>query len=140
MTSDLDSGGESRIERHRQRVFRVQLWIGVGCFMLANLALHQWSELSGSSPWRFAWVVLPLIPIVWIVIVIVRRVRQMDEYQVKLVFPGLAVGFAVAIVTAITVGTLNSVGLAQFDGGWIVAITGVVAWEVTNLVVGAPQR
>ncbi|MGO4276584.1 hypothetical protein AB4Z22_43295, partial [Paenibacillus sp. TAF58] len=73
-------------------------------------------------------------------LVIVRRVRQMDEYQVKLFFPGLAVGFAVAIVTAITVGTLSSVGLARFDGGWLVAITGIVAWEVTNLVVGAPQR
>ena len=42
---------------------------------------------------------------VWIVIVIVLRVRQMDEYQVKLFFPGLAVGFAVAMVAAVTVGT-----------------------------------
>jgi hypothetical protein len=73
------------------------------------------------------------------VIVIVLRVRQMDEYQVKLLFPGLAVGFTVAMVTAITLGTLSSAGFNTVNGGWAVAITGIVAWALTNILTGAPK-
>jgi hypothetical protein len=138
MTSDLDSGGESSIELRRQRIFRVRMRVGAGCFLLANFALHQWGDLNGTSPWRLVWAVLPLLPVVWIVIFIVLRVRQMDEYQVKLFFPGLAVGFTVAMVAAITVGTLSSAGLNVPNAGWPVALIGIVAWEFTNLLIGAP--
>ncbi len=139
MTSDLDSDAESPIELRRRRTFRVRMWVGAGCFLLANFALHQWGDLNGTSPWRFVWAVLPLLPVVWIVIFIVLRVRQLDEYQVKLFFPGLAVGFTVAMVSAITVGTLSSAGFAVPNAGWIVAIIGIVAWEFTNLLTGAPN-
>jgi hypothetical protein len=113
--------------------------VGAGCFLLANFALYQWGDLNGTSPWRLVWAVLPLLPVVWIVILVVLRVRQMDEYQVKLFFPGLAVGFTVAMVTAVTVGTLSSAGLHVPNGGWVVCLTGTLAWVVTNLVVGAPN-
>lgn len=138
MTSDLDTSGESPTERRRQRVFRTQMLVGAAWFLLANLGLSLWGH--GTSPWRLLWVVLALLPIVWMVIVIGLRVRQMDEYQIKLFFPGLAVGFTVAMVTAITIGTLSSAGFNPVNGGWAVALTGIVAWEVTNLVVGAPRR
>ena len=137
MTSDLDTGGESPLELRRRRAFRVRMWAGAGSFLLANFALYALGH--GAGPWRLVWALLPLIPIVWIVVVIVLRVRQMDEYQTKLFFPGLAVGFTTAMVTAITLGTLNSAGLDIPDSGWIVAIVGIVAWGVTNLATGAPS-
>jgi hypothetical protein len=83
-------------------------------------------------------VVLPLLFLAWMVIVVVLRVRQMDEYQVKLFFPGLAVGFTVSIFAAATVGTLSTAGFAVPNGGWPVALIGIVAWEFTNLLVKAP--
>ena len=138
MTSDLDSNGETPIERRRQRAFRVRMRAGVGCFLLANIALYEWGDPNGTSPWRLVWALLPLLPIAWIVVVIVLRVRHMDEYQVKLLFPGLAVGFTVAMVTAVTVGTLRTAGFPVPGGGWFVCVAGLLAWEVTNLVVGAP--
>ena len=139
MTSDLDSEKEPPLERHRQRVFRARIWTGVAAFLLADVALYPWGHLSGTSEWRLAWAVLPLLAVVWIVVVIVLRVRQMDEYQVKLFFPGLAVGFTVAMVTAVILGTLSSAGLAVPNGGWAVAVASLLAWEVTNLVMGAPR-
>jgi peptidoglycan/LPS O-acetylase OafA/YrhL len=135
MTRDLDSG-ESRIEVRRRRTFRIRIWAGAGCYLLASFALYQWGH--GTSPWRIAWAVLPLLFMVWIVIVIVLRVRQMDEYQVKLLFPGLAVGFTVAICAALTMGTLSAAGFGLPNTGWIVAVAGLVAWEFTNLLVHAP--
>ena len=75
----------------------------------------------------------------WNIVVIVLRVRQLDEYQRKLFFPGVAVGFTVAMFAAITLGTLSSAGFPVPDTGWTVAILGVLSWQVTNLVTGAPS-
>ncbi|HWU47418.1 MAG TPA: hypothetical protein VN133_11735 [Humibacter sp.] len=137
MTSNLDSGGESTTELRRRRTFRIRLWVGTGCYLLASFALYQWGH--GTSPWRLVWAVLPLLFMAWIVIVIVLRVRQLDEYQVKLFFPGLAVGFTVTIFAAVTVGTLSSAGLTVPNSGWPVAIVGLLAWEFTNLLVRASK-
>ncbi|WP_345764782.1 hypothetical protein [Diaminobutyricibacter sp. McL0608] len=136
MTSDLDTGGESSIELRRVRIFRMRLWIGVGCYLLASVALDVLGHAS--SPWRLVLAVLALLFMVWNVVVIVLRVRQLDEYQRKLFFPGLAVGFAVAIFAAITLGTLNAAGFAIPDSGWPIALIGVLAWQFTNIVTGAP--
>lgn len=136
MTSDLDSNEESTTELGHRRAFRVRLWAGSGCYLLASLALWQWGH--GGNPWRLVWAVLPLLFMAWVVIVVVLRVRQMDEYQVKLFFPGLAVGFTVTIFAAVTVGTLSAAGLSIGNAGWPVAIAGILAWEITNLVVRAP--
>ena len=123
MTRDLDSGGESPTEVRRQHIFRTQAWVGAGCFLLANFALDRWGDLSGTSPWRFVWALLPLLPLAWIVAVTAHRVRQMDEYQLKLMFPGLAVGFAVAVFAAITVALLGARGSTcrAPDGSWLCA-------------------
>jgi hypothetical protein len=137
MTSDLDSGGEPPIELRRRRVFRLRVWVGSGLFLLASFAQYQWGHAT--SPWRIVWTVLPLLFVVWIVIAIVLRVRQLDEYQVKLFFPGMAVGFTVTVFAAVTVGTLSAAGFNVPNAGWPVALVGLVAWEFTNLLVRAAK-
>ncbi|MEO7124240.1 MAG: hypothetical protein ABI400_14220, partial [Lacisediminihabitans sp.] len=86
MTSDLDSGGESTTELRRRRVFRVRVWVGAACYLIASFALYQWGHES--NPLRLVLAVLPILFVAWVVVVIVLRVRQLDEYQVKLLFPG----------------------------------------------------
>jgi hypothetical protein len=137
MTSDLDTGGESSTELRRRSVFRLQIWVGAGCYVAASFALGLWGH--GVGGWRFVLAVLPLLAVVWMVIVIVRRVRQMDEYQIKLFFPGLAAGFIVSMIAALTLGTLGSAGLNLPNGGWIVAVLGLLSWEFTNLLTGAAK-
>lgn len=136
MTSDLDNGGDSPTERRRRRVFRVRIWLGAGCYVLASLALGLWGH--GPNPWRIILAVLPLLPLAWMVIAIVLRMRQLDEYQIKLFFPGVAVGFIASMVTALTIGTLSSAGLAVPSSGWIVALVGILSWVVTGLFTKAP--
>lgn len=137
MTSDLDSGGESPTESRRRHAFRIHLWVATGCYLLASFALYQWGH--GTNPWRLVWAVLPPLSMAWMVIVIALRVRQMDEYQVKLFFPGLAVGFAAAILAAATLGALSTAGFAVPNGGWPVVIIGIVAWEFANRLTRAPK-
>ncbi len=106
-------------------------------YLLASFALYLWGQ--GNSPWRLIWAVLPIVLLAWVVTVTVLRVRQMDEYQVKLFFPGLAVGFTVTVFTAITLGTLSTAGFAVPNAGWPVALVGILAWEFTNILTRAPK-
>ncbi len=114
----------------------MQLWAAAALLLLTNVALYFWGHASGS--WRVLWALLPILPLIWMVVIVARRVREMDEYQRKLFFPGLAVGFTVSTVAAVTLGTLGSTGLPVPNGGWLIAVVGVLSWEVTNLLVGAP--
>ncbi|HKT57326.1 MAG TPA: hypothetical protein VJR25_11190 [Microbacterium sp.] len=136
MTRDLDSERETPTERRRRRVFRLRLWIATGCYLIANFGLYQWGHVG--SPWRIVWALLPVVFMAWVVVLIELRARQLDEYQIKLFFPGLAVGFAVSIFSALTLGTLSSAGFAVPNAGWPIGLIGVVSWEVTNLLVKAP--
>lgn len=137
MTRSIDSSGESATELHRRRVFRVRLWIGAACYLLASFALYQWGHRGGA--WAVVLAALPLLFAAWVVVAVVLRARQLDEYQLKLLFPGLAVGFTAAVFAAITVGTLSAAGLPVPNAGWPVALVGILAWEVTNLAVKAPK-
>ncbi len=115
----------------------MRIWAGTGCYLLASFALYQWG--SGTSPWRFIWAVLPLLFFAWNVTIIVLRMRQLDEYRIKLLFPPLAVGFTVAMFAAVTLGTLSAAGFTVPNVGWPVAIIGMVSWAFTTLVTGAPK-
>lgn len=137
MARKLDSEKDSRLELRRRRIFRVRIWVGTGCYLLASIALYYWGH--GTSPWRVVLALLPVLFMVWAIIIIVLRVRQMDEYQVKLFFPGLAVGFTVSIFAAVTLGTLSAAGFPVPNAGWPVALLGIVSWEFTNLLVRAPK-
>lgn len=119
----------------RRRSFRVRIWAAAACYLLATLALNQWGHSAGS--WRVVWAALPLVFLAWVVGVVAMRMRQLDEYQVKLAFPGLAVGFAATVVAALAVGTLNAAGLSV-PGGWPVAIVGLLAWAGTSRLLKAP--
>lgn len=127
---------ESPTELRRRRAFRVRLWIATGCYLIASFVLYQWGHTD--SPWRIVWALLPVLFMAWVVILIVLRVRQLDEYQLKLFFPGLAVGFTVSMFAAVTIGTLSAAGFTVPNAGWPVALIGIVSWEVTNLLVKAP--
>jgi hypothetical protein len=136
MTSDLDSVKESPTELRRRRVFRIRLWSATAGYLLVTAALSFWGR--NSAVLRITLAVASVILVAVIVAIVVHRVRQLDEYQRKLLFPGIAVGFTVTIFAAITVGTLASAGIPVPNAGWPVALVGVVAWEVTNLLVKAP--
>jgi hypothetical protein len=135
MTSNLDTK-ESPTELHRQRVFRARMWVGAGAYLVANFALYQWGQ-HAPTPWRLVLALLPLLALMWMVVVMVWRVRQMDEYQVKLMFPGLAVGFTASILAALTLSVLSTAGFSVPNNGSFISLVGVLAWAFTSIATGA---
>ncbi|WP_426518279.1 hypothetical protein ACPPVQ_02465 [Diaminobutyricibacter sp. McL0618] len=136
MTSNVDTENEAPSELRRQRVFRARMWVGAGAYLIANFALYQWGD-HAPTPWRLVLALLPLLAMVWMVVVTVIRVRQMDEYQTKLLFPAFAVGFTVTILAAITLSLLSTAGFSVPNSGSFISLVGVLAWAGTSIVTGA---
>jgi hypothetical protein len=140
MTNETDIEEEARSRGAQRRRSWIRLVIGVVAYASAMIAVRVWGHLGGTAPARFLWAFLPLIPAAWLVINITLRARQLDEYQIKLVYRALVVGFTVAIFTAATLGMLGISGLYLPYAGWIVVFAGGVSWGVTNIVTGAVRQ
>lgn len=92
-----------------------------------------WGDLEGDGPWRFAWALAPVIPAPWLVVAVLRHVHRLDEYQRLLLLESLAVGFAAAMLAAITLGFLANAGLRFTDAPWLVLAAGTLGWGLTSL-------
>ncbi len=101
---------------------------------LVLAAVLVWGHLDGSSPWRYVWALLPVVPALWIVVAVVRHGNRIDDYQRLLLLRGLAVGFAVAMIASVTVGFLGVAGLVLPAAGWIIYGVGMLGWLVAGAV------
>ena len=107
MTSDLDSSGNSRGDRARTRAYLRDFLPGIGGYLVVLAIVVRFGNLDGSSPWRFLWAVLPVIPALWCLRAVARHIGRIDDYQQRLLLKGIGVGFGVAMITAVTVGFLG---------------------------------
>jgi hypothetical protein len=132
MTSDLDSTARSIGDRERYRAYHSDFWPGMLGYAVVLTVVIVWGHLDGGSGWRYGWALLPVVPALWIVRAVVRHIRRIDDYQQRLLLQALAVGFAVAMLAALTVGFLGIAGLALPAAGWIVYGAGMLGWAVTG--------
>lgn len=128
MTSHLDSAPSSAGDRARARAYHRDFWPGMVGYAVVLAGVLVWGELDGDSPWRLLWAVLPVIPALWVVRAVLRHLRRIDDYQRRLLFQGLAIGFATAMITSMTVGFLGIAGLALPVVGWITFGAGMLGW------------
>jgi len=130
MTSDLDTSGASRGDRARNLAYQRDFWPGMAGYGIVLAVVIGAGHLDGSSPWRFVWAVLPVLPAIWIVRAVVRHLGRIDDYQRHLLLQGLGVGFAVAMVTSLTIGFLDLAKLGVPAPGWIIYSVGMLGWIV----------
>jgi len=99
-----------------------------------------WGGLSGTSPWRFAIGLLPVIPAAWMFAIIISRFRELDEYQLRIAFPGVGAALAAAMLTSVTVGFVSLAGAAIPGTAWIIFAVGMITWWIVNQVTGAARQ
>jgi hypothetical protein len=135
MTRELDSPRWSTGDRARAQTYLREFLPGILGYGLALAAVIAWGDLDGDSPWRFLWSVLPVLPMLWVVRAVVRHLGRADEYARLVLLRGLAGGFVVAMLAALTVGFLELAGLRLDHGGagWLIYSAGMAGW----LAVGA---
>ena len=132
MTSDLDTRGTSRGDRARSHAYLREFVPAIAAYAVAVVAVGTWGGLDGDSPWRYAWALLPVVPVVLVVRAVVRALRRADEYARLLQLTDLAAAFAVAMVAAVALGMLAIAGapLRAELLPWLVFGAGMLTWAV----------
>lgn len=135
MTSKLDTRTSSG-DRARARAYLRDFLPGmVGYVVVLPLVIH-FGGLGGTAPSRWVWALLPLIPLAWVAVAVLRHLRRVDEYQQRQLLQGLSIGFVVAMLAALTVGLLSMAGLDLPSAGWIIFGAGMAAWALSTIPVG----
>lgn len=136
MTSNLDKSGPSRGDRARARAYVREFVPAMLAYCVVLVLVLTFGDLGGTSPWRFVWAVLPVLPLIWVCLAVVRHLRRLDDYQQRLTLLSLGVGFAVAMAAAVTMGLLGAAGLQTPIAPWIIFGAGMAGWGITSGVVG----
>jgi hypothetical protein len=134
MTRELDTGARSAGDRARAHAYYRDFWPGIVGYVAVLAAVMTWGQLDQPSTWRYLWVLLPVLPALWVVRAVARHVGRIDDYQRLLLLQGLAVGFAIAMVAAITVGFLAIAGLVLPAAGWLIYGAGMLGWAVSGVL------
>lgn len=87
-------------------------------------------DQDSASPWNVVWMLTPIIPAVFGVKAVYGWISRADEYQQRIQLESMAVGFAVAMLTALTMGFLL-VDVSLRFGGYLVFTLGMSTWAVT---------
>jgi hypothetical protein len=130
MTSELDTSRSSRGDRARSRAYYREFGVAMGAYLVVLVAVTVWGGLHGHSPARFALAVLPAIPAAGVAWAVLRHVRRIDDYQRRILLEGVAMGFALAMLAAITLGLLAAAGLVVPGSAWIIYGIGMVSWAI----------
>jgi O-antigen/teichoic acid export membrane protein len=130
MTSELDTGSVG--DRRRTHLYAREFGAAMAGYAVVLVLAIAVGGLDGTSPWRFAWALAPVVPVLFMVRAVYRHVRRVDEYQRGLLLQGFAVGFAVMCATAITLGLLEAAGLAFEGSAWVVYAAGMVSWGIAS--------
>ena len=134
MTSKLDTTVRSRGDRARTRAYFRDFAPAMAAYVVAIVAVVAWGDLDGESPWRVAWALVPVLPVLGVVRAVVRGLRRSDEYAQLVQLRGLAVGFAVAMVVCVVLGMLMVAGLSVPAGPWLAFGAGMVSWAVAAAI------
>ena len=127
MTSHLDSSQRSEVDRRRAKAYHRDFWPSIVGYLVVLGAVTTWGQLDGDNAWRALWALLPVIPIVGMVRAVLCHVRRVDDYQRLLMLQGLDVGFAVAMIAALTTGFLGIAGLSMPHAGSLIYSLGCSA-------------
>jgi len=94
--------------------------------VVASLNLH-----ARTNRWHIAVALIPLIPACWLGWALWRMLRRSDEFQRVAHLEALAIGFAVAMLAALTGGLLHAADVGS-TAQWlqITFIGGILAWVV----------
>lgn len=119
---------KSKLERGQDRA-ALRDAIPAVVALIALEAIVAGLDLAGSNWWHVAISLSPLLAGVWLAWVQLRTLRRCDEYQRTVHLEAMSVGFAVAMLTAMTGGLLDGADVgsnAQYLQ--ITFIAGILSW------------
>jgi hypothetical protein len=101
------------------RRYAKEFGLAMVAYTLAVLASVAIVRANDQASWRWAVVLLPMVPIAFVLRAVVRHLRNMDELQRRIQFEALAFAFAAGSFVTLTIGFLQVVGLPAVPWIWV---------------------
>ncbi|MBV8490283.1 MAG: hypothetical protein JO199_07120 [Candidatus Eremiobacteraeota bacterium] len=97
----------------------------------AYTAVERWQP---AGPVRYLLLLAPLIPVAFLIPLVVRFLRETDEFERRIVTESLAIAGGVTAILAVTYGFLENTGLPHLSAWWTwVVLMG--SWLVARIFV-----
>src|SRR6185437_6274152 len=86
----------------------------------------RWLEHANScDPWKYVMAIIPVLPALFIPVLVGKSIREMDELQRKIQFEALAFGFSATAVLSLGYGFLGNAGIPQLNWVWVWPLMGI---------------
>ncbi len=132
MESNVDSRRPGPTERSRTRRYYVSYLVPFVLFVLSLGAHGLVVGLGWSDPWPAVATLLPIVPAVWLAIVVVVFVARSDEYQRRVTLQAAGVGFVVMLLAALTIALLAAASVVTVSA-WGVFGLGLASFAVARV-------
>jgi hypothetical protein len=102
------------------RVYLRDLMLTMGAYVVILIIAVAWVNiLPKENGWRYVIILAPVLPLLAALLVFMRWLRQVDEFERKLNFEAFGFSMAVTMIITITLGFLERAGFPHIDLIWI---------------------
>lgn len=118
-------------ERHVGRTYVTEFLPAVVGYAIALAVIVATVDFETAGWWKYAVALVPVISAAWGAAAVARNLQRVDELQRSILLNGMAFGFGVAMVAALTLGLLAMADLETGRvGPWIIYSVGMLGWFV----------
>ncbi|WP_378143775.1 hypothetical protein ACFJGV_10115 [Cnuibacter sp. UC19_7] len=110
------------------RRYVLELLPGLLGYLVLFLGLPALLGREEATWWSIPVALLPVVPLLWIVVAVIRHIRRIDDYQRRLVLIGMAFAFGAMMLTAVVIALLSTVDVVVGGTEWIVFGVGAAVW------------
>lgn len=121
-------------ERRAARRYMWEIAAGAVGFMLVFLFLPAIVQAEPGSALSVVIALVPVIPVGWIAVALIRHILRVDEFQRRIVIDSLAIGFGAAMLIALCVAFLSTAAISVSYPEWWVFIGGMATWGIAITV------
>ena len=137
MTPRTNDTERTNTERRAARAYVSEFLPAVVGYGIVLAIVVATVDFDTAGRWKYPVALLPVIPAMWGAVAIARNLDRIDELQRSIHLSGMALGFGMAMVAALTLGFL---AMAGFDGGrvgpWIIYSIGMIGWLLGSAIAG----
>lgn len=124
---------QSTSDLERTRATMRDMLPAAAVLLASQLSLELLDPKGGASFWNLLWCLLPLLPSAWLVWAQVRALRRADEYQRIRQLEAMAIGFATAVLLAMTGGLLDAADVGSTRQSLQITFIGsILSWVIAT--------
>ena len=136
MRANTDRGSTPQ-ERRASLRYLWEIAAGAIGFLVTFLFLPEIVRTEPGSAAGVVVALVPLVPVVWIAVALIRHVGRVDELQRGLLLLSLAIGFGAAMLISLVIVFLSTAAIVVDQPEWWVFIGGMAVWGVSVAIVFA---